>query len=509
MANLRRSSDHRRSDRRRRVLYSTHQADANPSTAASRREAERLREARRPPAAYGVRVQRRLQGRWFSLVPVQLRTMLTVSGGLIGCTLLLCVLHYAAVSWPAIAYRPEIARPLRLDRPDSFGSWYSCVLLTGSAAIALLIYQLRRYRIDDYQGRYRLWRLVLIVLLLASVNALVSLIPWSGAVLDAAFGRRVALSGGDWIRLVASIGGIILALRLAAEIRRCRWALATLILATALWAVPEAAKWKFLSIDSLSMWTLVTTAPLLALTSLFVSLGSYLRMLYREVQEIEEGESLVQRLGQVRLRLFRRDRDEEDARDAEAKEIADAEEAESRQRSSDREPSKTTTDAKPAAKRRWFGLRAARSSDSERVETSGKSRQGAVSKKDESNSKPRKKRRWFSLRLDPAARIEKAAKSQQSPQRGRGDQAAAPAPTDKPKPDQEKKSRSGLKGWFSGKSASENQPPAPQTPAPSKPSSSPTSDEDELDPDNIDWDSMSKSERRRLRKKLRRQGRAA
>ena len=61
----------RTNDRRRRVLYSAHQADHEPSSAASRRHAEKLREARCPQMAYGSRVHRRIRGRWFSLVPFQ------------------------------------------------------------------------------------------------------------------------------------------------------------------------------------------------------------------------------------------------------------------------------------------------------------------------------------------------------------------------------------------------------------------------------------------------------
>ena len=250
------------------------------------------------------------------MVPVRRATLITMSATIGGLSLLLCFLHYASVAWPSIAYRPEIARPLRLDRPDSFGRLYSCMLLAGSAGISLLTYQLRRYRIDDYQGRYRLWRLILIVLVLASINTLVSIIQWGGALLDAGFGRRVALTGGDWLRLVVSIGGAIVALRLCAEVRRCRWALVSMIIACGLLAIPEAAKWNFIAVESITAWTLVTSAPLLAFTMLFISLAGYLRMLYREVRQIEDGGSLAVRVNQFRLRILNRaDRDDDDQAD--------------------------------------------------------------------------------------------------------------------------------------------------------------------------------------------------
>ncbi len=129
------SQGRRTIDRRRRVLYSA-QADTGPSTAASRREAARLREARSPATTYGSRVHRRLRGRWFGLVPVRRRTMSVVVGTIASVTLLLCLAHYAAVAWPSIANRSDIARPLRLDRADSFGRWFAGMLMIGSAGAA-------------------------------------------------------------------------------------------------------------------------------------------------------------------------------------------------------------------------------------------------------------------------------------------------------------------------------------------------------------------------------------
>ncbi len=519
----------RNSDRRRRVLYTAHHADSNPSTAASRREAERLREARRPTAAYGMRVKRRLRGRWFSLVPVRRRTLITTSSVLFGISLLLCAAHYASVAWPSIAYRPEIARPLRLDRPDSFGRWITCVMLTGSAGASLLIYQLRRYRIDDYQGRYRLWRLVLIVLMLASVNSLVSIIDWSGALLDAGLGRRVALSGSDWIRLVVSIGGAILSLRLIAEVRHSRWALLTMILACTLLSLPEAAKWNVIKLDSVGVWALVTSAPLLAFTSLFISLGGYLRMLYREVRQIDEGDSWAIRVQRFRLRVLQRtddgtagdDRDKDEDQDDSDRQDEPKRHWWRRQSSSprrDRQPGQQENDdweddveekvtqvrridtaavpddgddrrtdesARPG--RRWFGLRRAKSA------TGGDDRSGV-----EEQAKPKQEtKRRFSLRLDPAAAARSNQKADQKSEQADGESDAKP--------------KRGLGGWFRGRKSPAEQDVASDDPPESTARRPPRqgNDEQEIDADDIDWDAMSKTERRRLRKKLRRQGRAA
>lgn len=546
----------RSSDRRRRVLYTTHHADNTPTTAASRRNAQRMREARRPTAAYGIRVQRRLRGRWFSLVPVRQTTLITVSAAIGGLTLLLCFLHYASVAWPSIAYRPEIARPLRMDRPDSFGRLYAFALLAGSAGLSLLTYQLRRYRIDDYQGRYRLWRLILVVLVLASINTQVSLIQWGGALLDAGFGRRVALTGGDWLRLVVSIGGAIVALRLCAEVRRCRWALVSMIVASGLLAIPEAAKWSFVAVESIAMWTLVTSAPLLAFTMLFISLTGYLRMLYREVRQIEDGDSLAERFNQFRLRvLSRADRDDEQDADTNNVEEKSArpsrsqgepkrgwfrrrggESAEVKPSRRPKDPPKTQQPtranpqpqtahskpgrsrpgeheqpgereqpAKPSSRRRWFGLRRAKADSSDSSQgNNGTERGEKASRRD---STPPKKRSRFSLRLAPESRAAQSDQPAQSEQIDASPQTGDPVEANASEANSKKR---GLGRWLRSKKPdvgddSQGSKDPQGSGQPASPRSS-ENDHNDIDPDDIDWDSMSKSERRRLRKKLRRQG---
>ncbi|TWT83369.1 hypothetical protein CA13_48340 [Planctomycetes bacterium CA13] len=491
----------RTTDRRRRVLYSTQQADLETSSAAGRRTAEQWREARRPTAAFGARVHRRLRGRWFSLVPVKRRTLLTASAVLMGIALLLCSAHYIAVAWPSVANQPEIARPLRLDRPDSFGRWVQVMLLATSAGASLLIYQVRRYRIDDYTGQYRLWRLVLILLVLASVNSLVSVVDWSGAIMDVGFGKRVALSGNDWFRLVISIGGAVLCLRMVAEVRTSRWSLVTMITAWSFFAIPVAANWNFLNVDSLGKWTLVTCSPLIACTTLFISLGGYLRMLFRQVRNLDEHDSLSERFQEFKLRVFKRAEQEESyeseaesnvpdakprprpaAAAAKAKNVASAEveQADSDEAEDSANP--------PKSKRRWFGLRAAKpETDSTSDETATDETQDdeVEAAKEDPLSTPKRSR--FSLGFLSRK------KDSVDPQT---DEEAVDDANSGRSPEPQRRS------------------PEPQRQSTSRSPDNGRSDEAEQvgakrESDEIDWDSLSKAERRRLRKQLKRQGRAA
>lgn len=555
------SSGRRTIDRRRRVLYSAGRDEPIRPTAASRRETQRLREARRPVEAYGARVHRRLEGRWFSLVPVRRRTMTSVASVLLGIAALLCAAHYAAYTWPSLAYNEAVSRPLRLDRPDSFGRLFTIAMLAACAGASLLIYQLRRYRNDDYQGRYRLWRLVLVVMLMASINSLVSLIDWGGALLDAAFGKRVALAGADWLQIVVSIGGTILALRLLAEMRRCRFALATMALCCATLAIEQAARWNVLEVNTMSIGIAVTSAPMVAFTLLFVSFGAYLRMLYREVRDIEESDSLRNRFQQMRLKLFQRPEDESEQQDdsdeiespkrrwwggrssAAEPDVAQEETAKERvepeqQPAAKQEPEpaqeapgeeQELEDHTPTRKRKgWFGRRRRKAAE-DSVDSEVEANNEETSTAEDEPAAPKKKRRGWSLRLPPQSEttdeetaIDPEPDSEAVPKERRGwfgrkkkaaaDEAASSEESpSEPESQAEPKER---RGWFGRKkkvaadeTASDAEMPE-ESPSPAEPT--PTSqDEEYIDENEIDWNSLNKTERRRLRKQLKRQNRAA
>ena len=539
----------RTADRRRRVLYTSQQADATAGTAVSRREAQRLREARRPTARYGARVHRRLQGRWFSLVPVRRRTLLTVASGLFFLAVMLCCLHYLAVAWPTMANQPNIARPLRLDRADSFGSWVTSMMLAAIAGASLLIYQLRRYRIDDYQGHYRLWRLMLIAAVLANVNHLTSMTDWLGAILDATVGRRVALSGEEWVDILLTLGGTVLALRLMMEVRRCRASLAAMLITCVFLAVPIAARWNVLATNTLWRWFAVTTAPLLACTMLLIALGIYLRVLYRDVRQIEDAHSLKQRLWMLRPQWFQHPRQllgrlkAESTRHENAstgpspKETPRSQPAAAEGSAAESEPPLDAVEAK--VKRRWWGTRKSKRDGGEDASELDREKSDA-----ETSAEPAKKqRRRFSLRRSASTAETADMENDPADETRSPDSGFASAPASDGSASQDvaagRKRRFGF-GWRRDKSAKtpdgatadrDTEPPEHDTEAPDRDDGNRSAKSapdatasarvaaeyqdasdtswDEADPDDIDWSSMSKAERRRVRKQLKRQDRAA
>jgi hypothetical protein len=152
--------------------------------------------------------------------------------------------------------------------------------------------------------------------------------------------------------------------------------------------------------------------------------------------------------------------------------------------------SKIKDDPAPSKKRRWLGLR--RSEDSHEA---GSEKQTPET---EPPAEPGKKRR-FSMRLSPPTTDNAAAEPK-----------AKTAVSSTGKEQGEEKRRGGLGGWLRRDKTSESEKTAKPKPKAKTGSPKPAADQTEdVDLEDIDWNSLSKAERRRLRKQLKRRNRAA
>ncbi len=551
-------------------------------------------------------------------------------------SILLTSLHHLAFAWPALAFRQDLARPLLINRPDGFAAWWTTMLLLLAAGATRLIFVLRRHRRDDYRGHYQLWQWTLIVLLAASVHSTVDLVGWLGASLDLLVGNRAVLSGANWLRIVLDVGGIILAMRLIAELSRCRPALVALILAAAWIGFSELAHWQIVVVDGPVTATLVIAAPMLGWTCFLVAATLYLRSMYRQIRNIPDAVPIRQRITEWIAERRNGDADFTseffDAQDAPRPAVANAttkraaaskskpnakprpaakpvrttaadhseteedeaaiDDATTQDRpgwlarlkrrlrkpkpESETESSESTSadtsdqdsgddDASPdhdgsgtdKPKRRWFGLRAERRIDPGDADADADgdcdSDEELENDAGETAESPPRKKRWFSLRLKPQPAGDETA-----------DQEADVTP-EETEDDVDEADAVAKKSWFSrllrrkhadqsdeseSQGSDESADSGPSPAASSHRRSSPNAEKPparsqgplhtatrdrqsssaqsagnpsagkpritpaevaagEIDPDDIDWESMTKAERRRMRKTLKRAGRAA
>jgi hypothetical protein len=154
-------------------------------------------------------------------------------------------------------------------------AWFAALMLTGLAVVAWMVYSLRRHRVDDYKGRYRLWLWIVGAALLASVDSVASLHqPWSR--LWAGITGWPVVGGAIWWLVPVGVFVAWAAVRLAAETAECRGACTLVLVSVVAYAAALAAssgmlpaRVAYLEVVILSSALLLGHAVMLAATTLY------------------------------------------------------------------------------------------------------------------------------------------------------------------------------------------------------------------------------------------------
>ena len=154
---------------------------------------------------------------------IPLRTWPVISVYLVAITIVasLLFLHDGASSFLAFA---------DLSNSSSLGSWFATMTLFGCAFLSVMIYRIRRHRLDDYRGRYRVWIAVPVLMTLLSLDLIADFrSAISQGILNSGQQQLANHADGWWIVIWASLLGLT-GIRLAFEIRRSKASLALLII---------------------------------------------------------------------------------------------------------------------------------------------------------------------------------------------------------------------------------------------------------------------------------------
>jgi hypothetical protein len=150
------SSGHR-DDRRRRLLTEDHSASAGTAAApaassTSRTCAAPVHKTERYGDAEFLNEQRCL----LDFVPQRLLVLVLLF--FTGASVI-AGLEAIYIWIPSLAAKTALPRlaALELGGKGSLATWFSSLMLLTAAVLATLVYTVRRHRIDDYHGRYRIW----------------------------------------------------------------------------------------------------------------------------------------------------------------------------------------------------------------------------------------------------------------------------------------------------------------------------------------------------------------
>lgn len=169
-----------------------------------------------------------------SFVLTYLAALTIVAGLLVG---------YSALEDLTIDGLSPVTSLLDAGRGDSLASWFSSLVMLLCAAGSVLVFSIRRHRLDDYRGSYRLWLWSAAAWLVMSIDATANLHrPFS---LGMAYitGWSMWPEGAIWWIGVWGTILSILALRLVIEVRGSRTAMLGMIAVMALWSTALATNY--------------------------------------------------------------------------------------------------------------------------------------------------------------------------------------------------------------------------------------------------------------------------
>lgn len=144
----------------------------------------------------------------------------------------------------------EALVPFNLATDRSLANWFASLLLLVNMQLALVIYSLRKHRVDDYHGRYRLWLWIALASLVASLELATDI----GQLFKAAVNPVSRLCGvAETIGLLTVVGllACYLTVRAILETRRSPATVVTLMLSGSLLAASAAMGYPMFSLRNM------------------------------------------------------------------------------------------------------------------------------------------------------------------------------------------------------------------------------------------------------------------
>jgi len=300
-----------RSDRRRRVIREAVASDSElavESVRARKRQRstnlldqdESIIPIRRDPG-YSQAVRRACQQRLVQLIPVRrssLSFVLLAAWSIWGLLLLShYMIHVRPLSMTAggslqldsgvsAAATLPISYLLHVRSSYGIAHWLGGQLWMLTALSALMIFQLKRHKLDDYRAKYRVWMMLSIAALFSSMDASTSALLLFGKSIDSWALREVGYSG--WSLVLASFATVvgILGLRLCGELKSAPFSLLFWLSGLLSWALSALVGTGLLKTDWSQAQTdlIVGGAWLGGILSVFLASGIYLRHIYIEAQ---------------------------------------------------------------------------------------------------------------------------------------------------------------------------------------------------------------------------------
>lgn len=238
--------------------------------------------------AYSHSVRQTCQHRLVQFIPVRKLSLTGAIAGSIAVPLILLTLHYLVFVSGTLAWsRHPMSALLDAASPRSLAAWLASHLWLLCLAATVLTFRLRKHKLDDYEGEYRLWFWLVFTCVIGSIDSTTRLTELFGAALDRWSQLHVGWTGGAIVQatLATLIG--MLGLRLCSELKTVPASLVLWLVGLVCWAGSAALSQSLLRIDitvptrewlRASLW-------LSGLTSIWLSGLLFLRAVFMEAQQ--------------------------------------------------------------------------------------------------------------------------------------------------------------------------------------------------------------------------------
>ncbi|MFZ5828771.1 MAG: hypothetical protein ACOY3P_01720 [Planctomycetota bacterium] len=125
---------------------------------------------------------------------------------------------------------PVWANAFHLAAEGSLATWFTALVWLGAGMVALLVFSVRRYRTDDYHGRYRIWLWAAACWALLATDEAASLHESFQACMTKVSGTALGSGAVWWIGVYGFVLGS-LGIRLVLDMRECWLSTAIFVLA--------------------------------------------------------------------------------------------------------------------------------------------------------------------------------------------------------------------------------------------------------------------------------------
>jgi hypothetical protein len=193
-------------------------------------------------------------------------------------------LHWFVVPMASV-YGGASTAAFDLSLSGGVAAWCSSSVLLLAAATCMLVYSLRRHRVDDFRGRYRVWMAAAVACLLMSFVSAAPVERLLTAV-AAHYTHWTALrDGAAWWLLIGGLPSLWIAARLWLDARESRLAAVSLTGAYLLYGVAIASHLSTTAVESSNHQAMITSgASLSASWLLLIGVVSYGRFVVLDVQ---------------------------------------------------------------------------------------------------------------------------------------------------------------------------------------------------------------------------------